>query len=148
VEPCFTEIPPLAGLPQWGFHTGPPLTGSHGSYARAQGDVNLVSGSITGTICQVDVTAGVDRLIVLKPAGHVLYHTHHATLWGHLGNLMEVDVKVTSSTDKKCTVGKMTVDATYNGVQDSSVQFTFPASCKGHSHLYHGPQVDALVPES
>ena len=42
----------------------------------------------------------------------------------------------------------MTVDATYNGVQSSSVRFIFPASCKGHDHLYHSSQVDALVPES
>jgi len=150
IAPCFTQIPPLAGNPQWGFHTGAPLTGRNGSYARAVGDVNMSSGVITGTACQVNVVNGVDRLIVMKPDGHVLYHTHTATLWGHPGNLMEVNVKVTSSTDKKCkvgTVGKMTVDATYNGVQDSSVQFAFPAACKGHSHLYHGPQVDALVPE-
>jgi hypothetical protein len=59
-------------------------------------------------------------------------------------------VKVTSSTDKKCkvgTIGDMTVDATYNGVQSSSVRFSFPASCRSHAHLYHGSQVDALVPE-
>jgi hypothetical protein len=149
--PCFSEVPSLAGTPQWGFHTGPPITGASGSYARAVGDVSMSSGVISGTICQVDVVAGVDRLIVLKPSGLVLEHTHHSTLWGHEGNLMEVNVKVTSSTDKQCkvgTIGRMTVDATYSGTPDSSVQFTFPAACKGHDHLYHSPQVDALVPEA
>jgi hypothetical protein len=148
VKPCFSEIPPLAGDPQWGFHTGPPIDGRNGSYARAVGDVTLRTGSISGTVCQVNVVAGVDRLIVLKPQ-HVISHTHTATLFGHLGNLMDVDVKVTSSTDK-CkvgTIGHMTVDATYNGIQSSSVRFTFPASCKTHDHLYHSSQVDALVPE-
>ncbi len=151
VYPCFSEIPPIAGNPQWGFHTGSPITGKNGSYARAEGDVNLSSGSVSGTVCQVDVAGGTQRLIVLKPVAPVIYHTHFAKLWGHLGNLMEVHVKVKSSADRKCqvgTVGKMTVDATYNGVKSASVQFTFPASCKAHNHTYHGPQVDALVPES
>jgi len=149
IAPCFSEIPPLSGNPQWGFHTGPPISGKNGSYSRAVGDVTLSTGAISGTICQVNVAAGVDKLIVLKPQ-HVVSHTHTAMLFGHLGNLMEVDVKVTSSTDKRCkvgTIGKMTVDATYGGVQSSSVRFTFPSSCKPHDHLYHSSQVDALVPE-
>jgi len=149
VKPCFAQIPPFSGNPQWGFHTGPPISGSNGSYARAVGDVRLSTGSISGTICQVDVVAGVERRIVLKPQ-HVITHTHTAKLFGHLGNLMEVTVKVTSSTDKKCsvgTVGEMTVDATYNGIESSSVRFSFPAACKGHSHLYHSSLVEALVPE-
>ncbi len=151
VHPCFSEVPPVAGNPQWGFHTGLPITGKNGSYARAVGDVDLSSGSVSGTVCQVDVAGGIQRLIVLKPVAPVTYHTHFAKLWGHLGNLMQVHVKVRSSTDKKCkvgTVGKMTVDATYDGVKSASVQFAFPASCKSHSHTYHGSQVDALVPES
>jgi hypothetical protein len=149
VKPCFAQIPPFSGNPQWGFHTGPPISGRNGSYARAIGDVTLSTGSISGTVCQVNVVAGVDRRIVLKPQ-HVISHTHTAMLFGHLGNLMKVTVKVTSSTDKKCkvgTIGDMTVDATYNGVQSSSVRFTFPASCGSHAHFYHGSQVDALVPE-
>lgn len=151
VAPCFSQIPPFAGNPQWGFHTGPPLTGKNGSYARGLGDVMLSTGSISGTVCQVNVVHGVDRLLVLKPDGRVIYHTHHATLGGHLGNLMEVDVKVSSSTDKSCkagTVGRMTVDATYNGVKDATVQFVFHGGCASHSHLYRGSQVAALVPES
>jgi hypothetical protein len=151
VAPCFSQIPPFAGNPQWGFHTGPPLTGKNGSYARGLGDVTLSTGSINGTVCQVNVVNGVDRLLVLKPDGHVLYHTHHATLGGHLGNLMQVNVKVKSSTDKKCktgTVGRMTVEATYNGVEDSTVEFVFHGGCASHSHTYRSSQVAALVPES
>jgi hypothetical protein len=148
--PCFAQIPPFKGNPQWGFHTGPPITGKSGSYSRAIGDVDLGSGSISGTVCQVNVVGGVQRLIVLKPK-HVLSHTHYGKPFGHLGNLMSVQVKVTSSTDKNCkvgTTGTMTVNATYNGVKSASVQFAFPASCKGHDHTYHSSQVDALVPES
>ncbi len=151
VAPCFSQIPPFAGNPQWGFHTGPPLTGKNGRYARGLGDVNLSTGSINGTVCQVNVVNGVDRLLVLKPDGHVLYHTHQGTLGGHLGNLMRVDVKVSSSTDKKCktgTVGRMTVEATYNGVEDSTVEFAFHGGCASHSHTYRSSQVAALVPES
>jgi hypothetical protein len=149
--PCFAQIPPFKGNPQWGFHTGSPIAaGKSGSYSRAIGDVNLSSGAISGTVCQVNVAGGVQRLIVLKPR-HVLSHTHYGKPFGHLGNLMSVQVKVTSSTDKNCkvgTTGTMTVNATYNGVKSASVQFVFPASCKGHDHTYHSPQVDALVPES
>ncbi len=151
VAPCFAQIPPLAGNPDWGFHTGPPLTGKNGSYARALGEVNLSTGSISGTVCQVNVVHGVDRLLVLKPDGRVIYHTHDATLGGHLGNLMEVDVKVSSSTDVRCkagAVGRMTVEATYNGVEDSTVEFVFHSGCASHSHTYRGSRVEALVPES
>lgn len=151
VAPCFKEIPPFVGNPQWGFHTGAPLTAKNGSYARGLGDVKLSTGSISGTVCQVNAVRGVDRLLVLKPDGRVLYHTHHATLGGHPGNLMKVDVKVSSSTDKSCkpgAVGLMTVDATYNGVKDATVQFVFHGGCASHSHVYQGAQVEALVPES
>jgi hypothetical protein len=148
--PCFAQIPPFKGNPQWGFHTGPPISGKSGSYSRAIGDVNLSSDAISGTVCQVNVAGGVQRLIVLKPK-RVLRHTHYGNPFGHLGNLMSVQVTITSSTDKSCkvgTTGTMTVNATYNGVKSASVQFVFPASCKGHNHTYHSPQVDALVPES
>jgi hypothetical protein len=151
VAPCFAQIPPFAGNPEWGFHTGPPLIGKNGSYARGLGDVSLSTGSISGTVCEVNVVDGVDRLLILKPDGRVIYHSHHATLGGHLGNLMEVDVKVSSSTDKSCkdgAVGRMTVDATYDGVEDSTVEFVFHGGCVSHSHTYQGSQVEALVPES
>ena len=110
----------------------------------------LSSGSISGTVCQVNIAGGVQKLIVLKPT-RVLSHTHYGKPFGQLGNLMAVQVKVKSSTDKNCkvgTTGTMTVNATYNGVKSASVQFGFPAACKGHNQTYHSSQVDALVPES
>lgn len=148
--PCFAQIPPFHGNPQWGFHTGPPITGKNGTYSRAIGDVRLSSGTISGTICQVKIADGDQKLIVLKPT-RVLSHTHYGKPFGALGNLMSVQVKVKSSTDKSCRVGAtgtMTVNATYNGVKSASVQFNFPPTCKGHNQTYHSSQVDALVPES
>jgi len=40
----------------------------------------------------------------------------------------------------------VTLFASYNGVRSDSVQFTFPAACKDHDHLYHSPQVNNQVP--
>jgi hypothetical protein len=40
----------------------------------------------------------------------------------------------------------MDMYASYNGVRSDSIQFAFPAACKDHDHLYHGPQVNAQVP--
>jgi hypothetical protein len=56
---------------------------------------------------------------------------------------------VQSSTDTRCKVGthgRVTLFASYNGVRSDSVQFSFPAACVGHDHLYHGRQVDNQVP--
>ncbi len=79
----------------------------------------------------------------------ILYHSHYAVLWGYPGNLIKVNIKVISSTDDQCkvgTIGQMTMYASYNGVRSDSINFLFPAACKDHDHLYHGPQVDAQVP--
>jgi len=62
---------------------------------------------------------------------------------------MQIVVRVRSSTDPRCqvgTVGNVTLFASYNGGRSDSVQFSFPAGCKGHNHLYHGPQVNNQVP--
>jgi hypothetical protein len=70
-------------------------------------------------------------------------------MWGVPGNIMQITVRVRSSTDPQCrfgTVGGVVLFASYNGVRSDSVQFTFPPSCKGHTHLYHGPQVNNQVP--
>jgi hypothetical protein len=143
-------IPAGSGIPPWGFHTGQPITGATGSYARAWGDINLGTSWISGKICQVDRVRGQpDGMIVMKPEPHIIYHTHYAKLWGYPGNLIKVNVKVVSSTDPRCkvgTVGQMTMYASYNGVRSDSVQFSFGASCGDHNHLYHGPQVNAQVP--
>jgi hypothetical protein len=70
-------------------------------------------------------------------------------MWGYPGNIMKIKVRVTSSTDPKCevgTVGRATLYASYNGVRSDSVQFFFPAACKGQDRLYHGTQVNNQVP--
>jgi hypothetical protein len=80
---------------------------------------------------------------------HLVYHSHHAVKWGVPGNLMTITVRVKSSTDPRCRVGtrgSVTLFGSYNGVRSDSVQFTFPATCQGHDHLYHGPQVNNQVP--
>lgn len=143
-------IPAGSGIPPWGFHTGQPITGATGSYARAWGDIDLDTNWISGKLCQVDRVRGqADRMIVMTPEPHIVYHTHYAKLWGYPGNLIKIGVKVISSTDAQCkvgTVGHMTMYASYNGVRSDSIQFVFGADCLDHNHLYHGPQVNAQVP--
>ena len=143
-------IPPGSHIPPWGFHTGEPIAGAAGSYARAWGNINLDANWISGKICQVDRVRGqADPMIVMTPEPHILYHTHHAELWGYPGNLIKIEMQVLSSTDPLCkvgTTGHMTMYASYNGVRSDSIQLLFGAGCRDHDHLYHGPQVDAQVP--
>ena len=150
IPPCFTQIPAASGIPPWGFHTGAPLTGGSGSYARAVGDIDLATGWISGIVCQVDLVRGQPaRLILMKPEPRIVSHTHYGEMWGYPGNLIKVQVKVTSSTDKRCrvgTVGLMTMYGSYNGVRQDTVIFSFPSACRDHDHTYHGPQVNAQVP--
>ena len=40
VQYC-AQVPIVGGIPPWGFHTGSPITGATGSYARGHGDINL-----------------------------------------------------------------------------------------------------------
>ena len=144
------QIPIVGGIPPWGFHTGAPIAAATGSYARGHGDINLAANTVSGILCQVDRVAGhPDRLIVMTVGPHLLYHSHDATMWGFPGNIMKITVKVQSSTDPGCqvdTVGDVVLFASYNGVRSDSVQFTFPAGCADHDHLYHGPQVNNQVP--
>jgi len=137
-------------IPPWGFHTGAPITGATGSYARGHGDINLAANTVSGTICQVDRSRNQpDRLIIMTVKHHLVYHSHHAMMWGYPGNIMKIIVRVKSSTDPRCkvgTLGHVTLFASYNGVRSDSVRFTFPAACKDHDHLYHGPQVNNQVP--
>ena len=144
-------IPIGSGIPPWGFHTGLPITGATGSYARGWGDENLGSGFISGEVCQTDRVRGEasDRSIVVRVLSPMSYHSHTAYLWGYEGNLIKVRIQVTSSTDSRCqvgTIGRMVMYASYNGVRSDSVQFIFPAACRDHNHLYHGSQVTAQVP--
>jgi hypothetical protein len=143
-------VPIVGGIPPWGFHTGQPITGATGSYARGHGDINLNANTVSGVLCQVfRVRHQPDRLIVMTVEHHLVYHSHHAVMWGVPGNIMKIIVRVKSSTDPRCKVGThggVTLFASYNNVRSDSVQFFFPAACKDHDHLYHGPQVNNQVP--
>jgi hypothetical protein len=149
VQYC-SAVPIVGGIPPWGFHTGAPITGATGSYARGHGDINLAANTVSGIICQVDrVRNQPDRLILMAVEHHLIYHSHHAVMWGYPGNIMIITVRVQSSTDPECTVGtagRATLFASYNGVRSDSVKFTFPAACQDHDHLYHGSQVNNQVP--
>ena len=149
VQYC-AQIPIVGGIPPWGFHTGAPITGSSGSYARGHGDINLAANTVSGILCQVDRRRHQpDRLITMSVQRHLVYHSHYARMWGFPGNLMKIIVRVQSSTDPRCKVGTLgwvTLFASYNGVRSDSVQFKFPAACRAHNHLYHGPQVNNQVP--
>ena len=149
VQYC-AQIPIVYGIPPWGFHTGQPISGATGSYARGHGDINLAANTVSGILCQVDrVHYQPDREIIMTVEHHLVYHSHHAVMWGVPGNVMKIIVQVQSSTDPFCavgTLGHVTLFASYNGVRSDSVRFSFPAACKDHDHLYHGPQVNNQVP--
>jgi hypothetical protein len=149
VDYC-AQIPIVQGIPPWGFHTGAPITGAIGSYARGHGQINLAANTVAGILCQVDrVRHQSDRLIVMTVEHHLVYHSHYAAMWGYPGNIMKIIVRVTHSTDPRCavgTLGRSTLFASYNGVRSDSVQFIFPTACRDHDHLYHGPQVNNQVP--
>src|ERR1700722_5953907 len=144
------QIPIVGGIPPWGFPTGAPIRGASGSYARGHGEIDLAANTVSGVLCQVDrVRSQPDRLVIMRVEHHLVYHSHYAVMWGVPGNIMKIVVRVQSSTDPQCevgTVGRVPLFASYNGVRSDSVQFTFPAACKGHDHLYHGPQVNNQVP--
>lgn len=144
------QIPTVGGIPPWGFHTGPPITGVSGSFARGHGDIDLEAKTVSGILCQVDRFRGQpDRLIIMTVEHHLVYQSHHAVMWGVPGNIMKIIVRVRSSTDPRCavgTIGHVTLFASYNGVRSDSVRFRFPAACSDHDHLYHGPEVNNQVP--
>jgi hypothetical protein len=148
VQYC-SEIPIVQGIPPWGFHTGAPITGANGSYARGHGDINLAANTVSGVLCQVNRIRGRDGLIIMSVEHHLGYHSHYADMWGYPGNVMNITVRVRSSNDPRCavgTIGQVKLFASYNGVRSDSVQFYFPQACKDHRHLYHGTQVNNQVP--
>ena len=149
VQYC-AQVPMVGAIPPWGFHTGAPITGASGSYARGHGDINLTAGTVSGILCQVDRVPGEpDRMLTLTVEHHLVSHSHHAVLWGYPGNIMTITVRVVASTDSRCavgTAGRVTLFASYNGVRSDSVEFALPGGCSGHDHVYHGPQVDNQVP--
>jgi hypothetical protein len=144
------RVPIVYGIPPWGFHTGAPIAGSSGSFARGHGEIDLEAHTVSGILCQEDhVPHQPTRSITMTVEHHLLYQSHYAVMWGFPGNIMKIEVRVRASNDPECqvgTVGRATLFASYNGVRSDSVQFKFPASCKGHDHLYHGPQVNNQVP--
>lgn len=98
VQYC-AQIPFIQGIPPWGFHTGPSITGRTGSYARGHGDINLAANTVSGILCQVDrVPNQPDRLIIMTVKHRLVYHSHYAVMWGFPGNLMKIIVRVQSST--------------------------------------------------
>ncbi len=145
-----SQVPIVQGIPPWGFHTGSPITGATGSYARGHGNIDLNANTVSGILCQVDrVRHQPDRLIIMTVKRHLVYHSHYAFRWGVEGNIMKIIVRVKSSTDPRCqvgTIGHATLFASYNNVRSDSVRFIFPASCRDHDHLYHGTQVNNQVP--
>jgi hypothetical protein len=148
VQYC-APVPIVQGIPPWGFHTGAPITGASGSYARGHGDINLDANTVSGILCQVNRWRGRDRLIIMTVEHHLGYHSHYANMWGYPGNVMKITVRVKSSDDPRCsvgTIGHVTLFASYNGVRSDSVQFFFPTACSNHRHLYHGSQVNNQVP--
>ena len=149
VQYC-SQVPIVYGIPPWGFHTGQPISGATGSYARGHGDIDLAANTVSGILCQVfRVPRQPDRVIIMSVQRHLVYHSHYAQMWGYPGNIMKINVRVNSSTDPGCKVGTMghvTLFASYNGVRSDSVQFFFPPSCKDHNHMYHGTQVNNQVP--
>jgi hypothetical protein len=148
VQYC-SQVPIVQGIPPWGFHTGQPITGRSGSYARGHGDINLDANTVSGIMCQVNRWHGRDSLIIMTVENHLDYHSHYASMWGYPGNIMKITVRVRSSNNSSCkagTIGHATLFASYNGVRSDSVQFFFPKACKNHDHLYHGTQVNNQVP--
>jgi hypothetical protein len=136
------QVPIVYGIPPWGFHTGSP---SDASFARGHGEIDLDAGTVSGIICQEKRSGS----ITVTVEHHLVYHSHYARMWGYPGNIMKIIVRVRASDDPRCevgTVGRATLFASYNGVRSDSVQFFFPAPCKGQNHLYHGSQVNNQVP--
>lgn len=146
-----SSIPIVNVTPQmWGYNTGKPITGATGSYSRGHGTINLTAKTVTGILCQVDRVRGVpDRQIILSVGHKLLYASHHAVMFGVPGNIMKISVRVTSTTDPKCAVGtsgKVTIFASYNGVNKRAVDFSFSAACKDHDHKYTGRSLNTNVP--
>ena len=148
-SPGCGQIPIVYGIPPWGFHTGPPI-GDTGSFARGHGEINLEANTISGILCQ-EIRSRIHptRAITMTVEHHLVYHSHYAVMWGFPGNIMKIIVRVRASNDPNCkggTIGRATLFASYNGVRSDSVQFFFPAACRDHDHLYHGPEVNNQVP--
>ena len=148
-SPGCGQIPIVYGIPPWGFHTGSPI-GEAGSFARGHGNIYLEANTVSGIICQEDRFRNQPtRAITMTVEHHLVDHSHVAVMWGFPGNIMKIRVRVRATNDPRCalgTIGRATLFASYNGVRSDSVQFFFPAACRDHDRLYHGPQVNNQVP--
>ncbi len=149
-SPGCGQVPIVYGIPPWGFHTGAPITGTTGSFARGHGEINLGAHTVSGILCQEDhIRDQPTRAITMTVEHHLLYQSHYAVMWGFPGNIMKIKVRVRASNDPECrvgTIGRATLFASYNGVRSDSVRFSFSASCKDNDHLYQGTQVNNQVP--
>jgi hypothetical protein len=149
-SPGCGQIPIVYGIPPWGFHTGAPIAGPSGSFARGHGKIDLGARTVSGILCQENhVPHKPTRSITMTVEHHLLYQSHYAVMWGFPGNVMKIRVRVRASNDPKCkvgTIGRAILFASYNGVRSDSVRFRFPASCRNHNYLYHGSQVNNQVP--
>jgi hypothetical protein len=149
---AYCQSIPRVNVPKeaWGFHGGQPNPGATGSYTRGHGTINLSARTVTGIICQVDRRRNApDHQIIMSAGHHLVYASHTAVMFGVAGNIMTINVRVTSTTDPTCAVGthgRATVFASYNNVHEDSIQFSFPAACKSHRHRYTGPSVVTNVP--
>lgn len=146
-----SSIPRVEVQPEeWGFHAGQPIPGPATSYARGHGKIDLSAHTASGVICQVDRTRGApERQIVLAIGRDVIHTSHDAVMFGVPGNIMQIHIRVASSTDPSCPVGasgEATIFASYNGVHADSIQFSFPAACKDHRRRYIGQSVVTNVP--
>src|SRR5947209_6974403 len=71
VQYC-SQVPIVGGIPPWGFHTGQPISGPTGSYARGHGDIDLNANTVSGILCQVDrVNSSTDSRCKVGTIGHV-----------------------------------------------------------------------------
>lgn len=142
-------IPPGSGIPPWGFHASQSFGRGRSGYAHGWGNINLGAGWISGKICQDVSGRGEPTSIAVSLGPRMIYHSHHAQMWGYPGNEIKAPVRVIASTDPRCKVGTrghVTMYASYNGVRSDSIQFFLGATCRHQNHLYHGRQVDAQVP--
>jgi hypothetical protein len=127
---------------EWGFHAGQPNPGPSTSYARGHGKIDLSAQTASGVICQVDRSPNApERQIVLSIGRHVIHTSHDAVMFGVPGNIMQIHVRVASSTDPRCPIF-----ASYNGVHADDFQLSFPAACRDHRRRYTGPSVVTNVP--
>jgi len=105
-SPGCGQIPIVYGIPPWGFHTGAPITGATGSFARGHGKINLEAHTVSGILCQEDhVRNQPTRAITMTVEHHLVYQSHYAVMWGFPGNIMKIRVRVRASNDPDCKVG-------------------------------------------